>query len=151
MLLGTYIARYVLNCSSLASCQKGRCTVQLIMLGFFLFCFNSRALWNPFLECQRFWQVPDLVSQPKPGWAQRWMTCHPGAGPCSSLNGSGDAGTPLMKLPPKVEALMEHIWIPSRGSCQEPGGGEGHLERGNDCERDKLQPSRLVNQGFRET
>ena len=74
------------------------------------------------------------------------MTCHPKAGPCSTLNGAGDAGTPLMKLPPKVMRLQwQHILIPSRGGGQEPEGGEeGSGERRWLWGR-QAQPSRHVN------
>ena len=84
---------------------KGLMCCVTYYIGFFFSFFNSRSLWNPFLECQRLLQFPELLSQPKPDWAQRWMTCHPKADPYSSLNGAGDAGTPLMKLPPKVMRL----------------------------------------------
>lgn len=46
--------------------------------------------------------------------------------------------------------LRGHIWISSREGCQESRGGRKEPSRERDgCKGDKLQPSRVVNQGFR--
>lgn len=104
MLLGTCTAKYVLNSAPLLVLAK-RADMLCCLLCFFF--FNSRALWNPFLECRRLWQVPDLVSQPKPGWAQRWMICYPGAGPCSCLNGFRKCRCTIDEVPAQgYEAVM---------------------------------------------
>ena len=114
---------------------KGLMCCTAYYVGCFLCCFffNSGVLWNPFSECQSLGQFPDLMSQPEPGWAQRWMICHLGTGPCSSQNGFRRWGHTIDKAPSQgYEAVFrEHIWIPSRGSCQKPGGeGRRYLEQG---------------------
>lgn len=62
--------------SSLGSCQRAdvlRCALWVV-----LFCFKLQGSMEPILRMlDILWQVPDLASQPKPGWAQRWMACLP--------------------------------------------------------------------------
>lgn len=93
---------------SLGSCQRADVLCRILCLVFVLFFFlNSTALWNPFLECQTYYDKSQVL-QANPnlagfrdGWYAIWELAH-----VSLWMESGNVGLPPMKFPPRVMRLM---------------------------------------------
>lgn len=134
---------------------KGWCAMPHIMFGVcFIFFLNSTALWNPFLECQTYYDKSQVL-QANPnlagfrdGWYAIWELAH-----VSLWMESGNVGLPPMKFPPRVMRLMRtHPNSLHRRLSRAWKKGTGYPARDvGGCERDKLQPSRVVSQAFRGT
>lgn len=106
MLLGTCTAKYVLNGAPPLVLAKGLmcCAAYFLVLFFF---FSCRAVWNPFLECQTYYDKSQVL-QANPNLAGLGVGCRairePAHVPLSV--DSGNEGLPLTKLPPQVLGLL---------------------------------------------
>lgn len=139
---------------SLGSCQRADVLCRILCLVFVLFFFfKLHSSMEPILRMPDIlWQVPGLASQPKPGWVQRWMICHLGAGPCFSLNGVRKCRPTTNEVPSQGYETNENASeFPPQEAVKSLEEGDRVSRDVGGCERDKLQPSRVVSQAFRGT